>query len=105
MISLKSLKHFSLLESSLTITWVASSKVFYILKPINVIEGFSYILIAPTNYSNPIMNQNVVDSIINLASFLLGWNGISKRSVVVHKHIFDKVMTIVMLGSWISLWF
>jgi hypothetical protein len=45
------------------------------------------------------MNQNVVDSIINLASFLLGWNGISKRSVVVHKHIFDKVMTIVMLGS------
>jgi hypothetical protein len=45
------------------------------------------------------MNENVVDSIINLASFLLGWNGVSKGSVLVHKHLFGKVMTIMMLGS------
>jgi hypothetical protein len=45
------------------------------------------------------MNENVVDSIINLASFLLGWNGVSKGSVVVHKHLFDKVRTIEMLGN------
>ncbi len=45
------------------------------------------------------MIENVVDSIINLASFLLSWNGVYKGSVVMHKHLFDKVMTIVMLGS------
>jgi hypothetical protein len=63
------------------------------------LKVFSYIPIATTNYLNQMMNKNVVDSIINLASFLLGWNGVSKGGVVVHKHLFDKVMTIVMLGS------
>jgi hypothetical protein len=45
------------------------------------------------------MNENMVDSIINLVPFLLGWNGVSKGSLVVHKHLRDKVRVIVMLGS------
>jgi hypothetical protein len=45
------------------------------------------------------IKKNVVDSIINLASFLLGWNEVSKGNVMVHKHLFDKVMSIVMLGN------